>query len=60
MKKRLATFRRETKETLIDITLDLDGEGRTEIETGIPFFDHMLDQLGRHGNFDLIVKAKGE
>ena len=47
MKKRLATFRRETKETLIDITLDLDGTGRTEIETGIPFFDHMLDQLGR-------------
>ena len=60
MKKRSATFRRETKETLIGISLDLDGEGRTQIETGIPFFNHMLDQLGRHGNFDLHVEAKGD
>ena len=60
MKKRSATFRRETKETLIDISLDLDGEGRTQIETGIPFFNHMLDQLGRHGNFDLNIEAKGD
>ena len=60
MKKRSATFRRETKETLIGISLDLDGEGRTQIETGIPFFNHMLDQLGRHGNFDLNVEAKGD
>ena len=60
MKKRSATFRRETKETIIDISLDLDGEGRTQIETGIPFFNHMLDQLGRHGNFDLNIEAKGD
>ena len=60
MKKRLATYKRETKETVIDISLCLDGEGSTNIDTGIPFFDHMLDQLGRHGNFDLDVKAKGD
>ena len=60
MKKRLATYKRETKETVIDISLCLDGAGKTSIDTGIPFFDHMLDQLGRHGNFDLDVKAKGD
>ena len=60
MSKRLSTYKRETKETLINISLNLDGEGRTNIETGIPFFDHMLDQLGRHANFDLEVLAKGD
>ena len=51
---------RATKETSIDISIDLDGTGQTEISTGIPFYDHMLDQLGRHGGFDLRVKAAGD
>ncbi len=51
---------RATKETSIEIELDLDGTGRTDISTGIPFYDHMLDQLGRHGGFDLRVKAVGD
>ena len=51
---------RTTKETSIDISLDLDGVGHTVIETGLPFFDHMLEQLGRHGSFDLTVRAKGD
>ncbi len=60
MKKRSASFERETKETLINVSLTLDGSGETDIETGLPFFDHMLDQLGRHGGFDLLVHAKGD
>jgi imidazoleglycerol-phosphate dehydratase len=51
---------RSTKETSIEVSIDLDGSGRTEISTGIPFYDHMLDQLGRHGGFDLVVKAIGD
>ena len=42
------------------MSLKLDGSGETDIETGLPFFDHMLDQLGRHGGFDLLVHAKGD
>ena len=57
---RTATRSRATKETSIDITIDLDGTGVTDISTGIPFYDHMLDQLGRHGGFDLAVKAEGD
>jgi imidazoleglycerol-phosphate dehydratase len=57
---RAATRSRSTAETSIDVTLDLDGSGRIEIDTGLPFFDHMLHQLGRHGGFDLTVKAKGD
>ncbi|MGB5757274.1 MAG: imidazoleglycerol-phosphate dehydratase HisB [Acidimicrobiales bacterium] len=57
---RTSTLSRSTKETSIDVTIDLDGTGRTEIDTGIPFYDHMLDQLGRHGSFDLAVKADGD
>ena len=51
---------RTTKETSIEVSIDLDGTGRTEITTGIPFYDHMLDQLGRHGGFDLRVQAVGD
>jgi imidazoleglycerol-phosphate dehydratase len=51
---------RSTAETSIDISIDLDGSGTTDIATGLPFFDHMLDQLGRHGGFDLTVKAEGD
>jgi imidazoleglycerol-phosphate dehydratase len=57
---RTATNRRTTGETDVAVTLDLDGTGRTEIDTGLPFYDHMLDQLGRHGGFDLTVKATGD
>jgi len=57
---RTATYERTTKETSIDIVLDLDGSGSTDIETGLPFFGHMLDQLGRHGGFDLKVHARGD
>jgi imidazoleglycerol-phosphate dehydratase len=57
---RQATRTRSTKETSIEISIDLDGTGTTEISTGIPFYDHMLDQLGRHGGFDLRIAAKGD
>ncbi len=57
---RTASRTRTTKETSIEISIDLDGTGVTDISTGIPFFDHMLDQIGRHGGFDLTVKADGD
>ena len=57
---RTAERHRATKETTIDVSIDLDGSGRTDISTGIPFYDHMLDQLGRHGGFDLTVQAVGD
>ena len=57
---RTARVTRTTKETSIDITLDLDGSGTSQVSTGIPFYDHMLDQLARHGGFDLTVAATGD
>lgn len=57
---RTATITRTTKETGIALTIDLDGTGATDIETGIGFFDHMLDAFGRHGLFDLDVRAAGD
>ena len=57
---RTATAARSTKETSIEVTLDVDGSGTTEISTGLPFFDHMVSQLGRHGGFDLTVRAVGD
>jgi len=51
---------RETKETRIAVNVVLDGTGETEVSTGIPFFDHMVSQLGRHGGFDLRVTATGD
>jgi imidazoleglycerol-phosphate dehydratase len=51
---------RATRETDITVALDLDGSGTTRIETGVPFFDHMLDAFGRHGLFDLKVQATGD
>ncbi len=57
---RNASIRRETKETQIDLRLELDGAGTSEIATGVGFFDHMLTHLARHGMFDLSVSAKGD
>ena len=54
------TIKRTTKETDISIALDLDGTGETDIETGIGFFDHMLESFGRHGLFDLDINVKGD
>ena len=51
---------RATKETSIDVALDLDGAGAVTVTTGIPFFDHMVSQLGKHGGWDLTVKAVGD
>jgi imidazoleglycerol-phosphate dehydratase len=51
---------RATKETSIDVAVALDGAGSVEVSTGIPFFDHMLSQLGKHGGWDLSVKALGD
>ena len=58
--ERVATVRRTTKETDIDIRLDLDGTGKCEISTGLGFFDHMLEQIGRHSGSDLRVAVKGD
>jgi len=57
---RSATIERKTKETEIAVTLDLDGTGRADIATGVGFFDHMLDQLARHGLMDLTIRCKGD
>lgn len=57
---RKATIARTTKETAIEVQLDLDGSGQVNVDTGIGFFDHMLDAFGRHGLFDLDVKANGD
>ncbi|HUD18257.1 MAG TPA: imidazoleglycerol-phosphate dehydratase HisB [Acidimicrobiales bacterium] len=57
---RTATVERATKETSIDVAIDIDGSGTTEVSTGLPFFDHMVSQLGRHGGFDLTVSARGD
>ncbi|HEX4245260.1 MAG TPA: imidazoleglycerol-phosphate dehydratase HisB [Acidimicrobiales bacterium] len=57
---RIATRERATKETSIEVTVDLDGTGTTDVSTGLPFFDHMVSQLGKHGGFDLTVKAAGD
>jgi imidazoleglycerol-phosphate dehydratase len=57
---RRASRRRQTKETTVAVDLVLDGRGQASATTGLPFFDHMLEQLGRHGGFDLEVSATGD
>lgn len=57
---RTATVSRDTKETQITVSVNLDGTGRATLETGIGFFDHMLDQIARHGLIDLDIVAKGD
>jgi imidazoleglycerol-phosphate dehydratase len=60
MPRREAAATRSTGETSVDVRLDLDGSGAVEVTTGLPFFDHMVSQLGRHGGFDLSVRAQGD
>ncbi|MFZ4072364.1 MAG: imidazoleglycerol-phosphate dehydratase HisB [Caulobacterales bacterium] len=57
---RKGLIHRSTKETGIEVVVDLDGAGESQIETGIGFFDHMLESFAKHGGFDLTVKAKGD
>ncbi|MCP5028293.1 MAG: imidazoleglycerol-phosphate dehydratase HisB [Actinomycetia bacterium] len=57
---RSARNSRTTKETTIHIALELDGSGTVEVQTGLPFFDHMVSQVGKHGGFDLTVRATGD
>jgi imidazoleglycerol-phosphate dehydratase len=57
---RKATIHRKTAETDIELTINLDGRGKSKITTGIRFFDHMLDLVARHGAFDLTIKARGD
>ncbi|CAB4571351.1 unannotated protein [freshwater metagenome] len=57
---RRAQRSRTTAETSIELSVDLDGSGRTEVSTGIPFYDHMLSQVGKHGGFDLSIAATGD
>ena len=57
---RTASINRDTLETKIQIEINLDGTGASELDTGVPFFDHMLDQIARHGLIDLKVKAVGD
>lgn len=58
--ERIVSHRRDTKETQIAITLNLDGSGKSQMQTGLGFFDHMLDQLARHGQMDLTIQTKGD
>ncbi len=58
--QRCATISRTTNETDITLTVAIDGTGQTDIDTGVPFFDHMLDAFARHGLFDITVAAKGD
>ena len=57
---RKAEVQRDTKETQVFVALDLDGRGESSLDSGIPFLDHMLDQIARHGGIDLTVRAKGD
>ena len=60
LNERAVKLERNTKETTISIDLNLDGSGKSQIDTGIAFFDHMLDQIARHGGVDLYIKTTGD
>lgn len=60
MPQRIATIKRETKETKVSLELNLDGTGKTEIKTAIEMFNHLLSQVGRHGLFDIKLEASGD
>lgn len=57
---RNATVERTTKESDVRVTLELDGAGRTDISTGVPFYDHMMTQIGKHAGFDLVIATTGD
>lgn len=60
MSERIATVTRNTKETQIEVTINLDGSGKADFDIGVPFLEHMLDQIARHGVFDITIKANGD
>jgi len=60
MSNRTATVKRTTKETQIEVSLNLDGEGKSDLNIGVPFLEHMIDQIARHGMFDISIKANGD
>lgn len=60
MQGRSASVKRDTLETQIEVSIDLDGTGVSKLDTGVPFFEHMLDQVARHGMFDITINAKGD
>ncbi len=60
MGNRSATVKRDTKETQIEVSLKLDGEGKSDLVIGVPFLEHMIDQIARHGLFDISIKANGD
>jgi len=60
MSERTASVKRDTLETKIEVSINLDGSGKSEFDTGIPFLEHMLDQIARHGMIDLSIKADGD
>ncbi len=60
MAERMASVARDTLETQIQVSINLDGEGKSCFETGVPFLEHMLDQIARHGMIDIDIKAKGD
>ena len=60
MTSRTSTVARNTNETQIEVTINLDGQGQFSAETGVPFLDHMVEQIARHGLFDLTIKANGD
>jgi imidazoleglycerol-phosphate dehydratase len=57
---RVGSYKRETKETTVDVTWDLDGSGQADVSTGIGMLDHLVSQIARHGLFDITLKAKGD
>lgn len=57
---RTATVERATKESRVSVSLDLDGTGVADVATGVPFYDHMMAQLGKHGGFDLTIRTEGD
>ncbi|GJM05888.1 MAG: hypothetical protein DHS20C09_18840 [marine bacterium B5-7] len=60
MGNRTATVKRDTKETQIEVSLNLDGVGKSDLNIGVPFLEHMVDQIARHGMFDISIKANGD
>jgi imidazoleglycerol-phosphate dehydratase len=60
MSSRSAIVERSTKESKVHVELEIDGVGSTDISTGVPFFDHMLEQLGKHAGFNLVVRTEGD